>query len=78
MVTIQGDSKSHQHSKILDVVKIIPFSLAEDKFYGCDHLSSLLLHMYFKLAIALSQAKWIMHQLQEGSGESRNYWNVLQ
>ena len=57
MVSIQGDSKNHQQSKILDVVKIITFSLAEDKFYGCDHLSSLLLHMYLKLANALSQSK---------------------
>lgn len=57
MVSIQGDSKSHQQSKMLDVVKIITFSLAEDKFHGCDCLSSLLLHMYLKLAIALSQAK---------------------
>ena len=72
MVSIQGDPKNHQQSKILDVVKIITFSLAEDKFYGCDHLSSLLLHMYLKLANALSQSKWIMYQLQEGSGESRN------
>lgn len=57
MVSIQGDSKSHQQSKMLDVVKIITFSLAEDKFHGCDCLSSLLLHMSLKLAIALSQAK---------------------
>ena len=71
MVSIQGDSKNHQQSKILDVVKIITFSLAEDKFYGCDHLLSLLLHMYLKLVNALSQSKWIMYQLQEGSGESR-------